>query len=64
MIYHKGFQSLLYYKLIHSKQHRVDGTAEKMAISPATLYGYAEGRSTFPVDLPASSTTPRRKSSS
>ena len=51
MIYHKGFQSLLYYKLIQSKRFRVDETADKMGISPATLYGYAEARSTFPVDL-------------
>ena len=47
----KGFQSLLYYKFTHSKQHRVDETAEKMGIASSTLYGYTEGRSTFPVDL-------------
>ena len=51
MIYHKGFQSLLYYRFIHSKAHNVEDVAEKMGIAPSTLYGYIEGRSTFPVDL-------------
>ena len=50
-IKHLGFQSLLYFKVIHSKLYRVEDVARKMGESPATLYGYIEGKATFPPDL-------------
>ncbi len=51
MVKHKGFQSLLYYKFITEKAFRVEEVARGLGISPATLYNYIEGRSTFPPDL-------------
>lgn len=51
LIKHTGFQSLLYYVFIFEKKHRVDETADKMGISPQTLYDYIEGRRYFPPDL-------------
>ena len=48
---HDGFRSLLYYKFIHSKTHKVDETALKMGISVSTFYNYIEGINNFPVDL-------------
>lgn len=48
---YKGWPSLCYYHLIMSGRHRVDETAEKMAISPSSLYKYCEGEVNFPVDL-------------
>jgi len=48
-----GFRSLLYYKFIHSKTHKVDSIAVKMGLSVSTLYNYIEGINNFPPDLVA-----------
>lgn len=50
---YKGWPSLLYYHLIASGKHRIDEVAEKMGISPSSLYKYAEGECNFPPDLTA-----------
>ncbi len=50
---HDGFRSLLYYKFIHSKTHKVDDIARKMGMSVSTLYNYIEGINNFPPDLMA-----------
>ena len=48
---YKGWPSLLYYHLITGGKHRIDEVAEKMGISPSSLYKYAEGECNFPPDL-------------
>jgi len=51
MTKYEGFRTLLYYKLIYTKQHRVEEVAEKMGVSPVSLYKYISGQYSFPVDL-------------
>ena len=46
-----GFRSLLYYKLVQSKEYSVQEIAGKMNMSSSSLYHYIEGESNFPVDL-------------
>lgn len=50
-VFHKGFQSVLYHKLIYRKEHDVQSVAQKMGVSASALYAYAEGERTFPPDL-------------
>lgn len=49
----RGFQTLLYYKLILKKQYNAQQTAKAMNLSPSTFYHYISGEQTFPVDLVA-----------
>lgn len=48
---HQGFQNLLYFNLIYQKRARVEDIARSLGLSASTLYGYIEGKSTFPPDL-------------
>ena len=43
-----GFQSLLYYKFILEKKHRVDTVSKKMGISEDYLYKMIRGEREFP----------------
>lgn len=51
MTKYEGFRNLLYHKFIYLKLYRVDEVAERMGVSPVTLYKYIGGQYSFPVDL-------------
>jgi len=49
--FYTSFARLLYSKLIQHEQHSLKQVAFDMGMKLKSLYGYAEGRAHFPIDL-------------
>lgn len=50
-IFYREFQSVLYWKFIHKREHDARKVAQEIGVSTSALYKWIEGECTFPPDL-------------